>query len=127
LLDNPLVEFVGEITDREKNAFLGGAKALLFPIDWPEPFGLVMIEALACGLPVVAFSGGSVPEIIEDGLTGFVVNTIDEAIDAVRRVDTIDRRRCRETFDRRFTARQMASQYVDIYRQLVSRRSGLVA
>lgn len=127
LLDNPLIEFVGEITDREKNAFLGGAKALLFPIDWPEPFGLVMIEALACGLPVVAFSGGSVREIIDDGLTGFVVNTVDEAVDAVRRIDMIDRRRCRETFDRRFTARRMASQYVDIYRQLVSRRSGLVA
>jgi glycosyltransferase involved in cell wall biosynthesis len=126
LLDHPLVEFIGEIPDSEKNAFLGGAKALLFPIDWPEPFGLVMIEAMACGLPVIAFPGGSVPEIIDDGLTGFIVNTIDEAIDAVRRIDTLDRRQCRETFERRFTARRMASDYVELYRQLVATRSGLV-
>jgi glycosyltransferase involved in cell wall biosynthesis len=126
LLDHPLVEFIGEIPDSEKNAFLGGAKALLFPIDWPEPFGLVMIEAMACGLPVIAFPGGSVPEIIDDGLTGFIVNTIDEAIDAVRRIDTLDRRECRETFERRFTARRMASDYVELYRQLVATRSGLV-
>jgi len=127
LLDNPLVEFIGEIADREKNDFLGQAKALLFPIDWPEPFGLVMIEAMACGLPVVAFPGGSVQEIIDDGLSGFIVNTIEEAVRAVRRIDTIDRRRCRETFERRFAARRMASQYVDIYRQLIARRPGLVA
>ena len=127
LLDNPLVEFIGEIPDREKNDFLGRAKALLFPIDWPEPFGLVMIEAMACGLPVVAFPGGSVREIIDDGVSGFVVNTIEDAVSAVRRIDTIDRRRCRETFERRFSARRMASQYVDLYRQLIARRSGLVA
>jgi len=127
LLDNPLVEFIGEIADSEKNTFLGGAKALLFPIVWPEPFGLVMIEAMACGLPVIAFSGGSVPEIIDDGLTGFIVNTIEDAIGAVRRIDTIDRRQCRETFDRRFTARRMASDYVELYRQLVAAKSGLFA
>jgi glycosyltransferase involved in cell wall biosynthesis len=127
LLDNPLVEFIGEIPDREKNDFLGRAKALLFPIDWPEPFGLVMIEAMACGLPVVAFPGGSVREIIDDGVSGFVVNTIEDAVSAVRRIDTIDRRRCRETFERRFSARRMASQYVDLYRQLIARRPGLVA
>jgi glycosyltransferase involved in cell wall biosynthesis len=127
LLDNPLVEFIGEIPDREKNDFLGRAKALLFPIDWPEPFGLVMIEAMACGLPVIAFPGGSVREIIDDGVSGFVVTTIEDAVSAVRRIDTIDRRRCRETFERRFSARRMASQYVDLYRQLIARKPGLVA
>ena len=127
LLDNPLVEFIGEIAERHKNAFLGQAKALLFPIDWPEPFGLVMIEAMACGLPVIAFPGGSVCEIIDDGVTGFIVDTIEDAVDAVRRLDTIDRRRCRQTFERRFTARRMASQYVDVFRRLIATRSGLVA
>jgi glycosyltransferase involved in cell wall biosynthesis len=127
LLDNPLVEFVGEIADDEKDEFLGGAKALLFPIDWPEPFGLVMIEAMACGVPVIAFPGGSVTEIIDDGRTGFIVDTIEEAIDAVFRIDEIERRVCRETFERRFTVRRMASKYVDVYRELVAGRSGLVA
>ena len=127
LLDNPLVEFIGEISERNKNAFLGQAKALLFPIDWPEPFGLVMIEAMACGLPVIAFAGGSVCEIIDDGVTGFIVDTIEDAVDAVGRLDTIDRRRCRQTFERRFTARRMASQYVDVFRKLIATRSGLVA
>jgi glycosyltransferase involved in cell wall biosynthesis len=127
LLKHPLVEFVGEIGEHEKNAFLGGSKALLFPIDWPEPFGLVMIEAMACGLPVIAFRGGSVEEIVEDGVTGFVVDTLEEAIVAVRHVDRIDRRTCRERFERRFSARRMASQYVDVYRDLSATRSGLVA
>jgi glycosyltransferase involved in cell wall biosynthesis len=127
LLDHPLVEFVGEIPDHEKNTFLGRAKALLFPIDWPEPFGLVMIEAMACGVPVVAFPGGSVAEIIDDGVTGFVVESVEEAVDAVRRIDRIERRACRETFERRFTVRAMTSRYVDVYRQLVAARSGLVA
>jgi glycosyltransferase involved in cell wall biosynthesis len=124
LLDHPLVEFIGEIPDREKNAFLGGAKALLFPIDWPEPFGLVMIEAMACGLPVVAFPGGSVGEIIDDGVTGFIVDSIEDAVHAVRRIHTIDRGRCRNTFERRFSARRMASQYVEIYRQLIAGDQG---
>ncbi len=127
LFDHPLVDFVGEIGEDEKNAFLGGSKALLFPIDWPEPFGLVMIEAMACGVPVVAFPGGSVEEIVEHGVTGYVVNSIESAASAVRHIDQIDRRRCRERFERRFTARRMASQYVDVYRELVARRSGLVA
>ena len=127
LLANPLVEFIGEISERHKNAFLGQAKALLFPIDWPEPFGLVMIEAMASGLPVIAFPGGSVCEIIDDGVTGFIVDTIEDAVDAVRRLDTIDRRTCRQTFERRFTARRMASQYVDVFRKLIATRSGLVA
>jgi glycosyltransferase involved in cell wall biosynthesis len=127
LLDNPLVEFIGEIPDSEKNSFLGGAKALLFPIDWPEPFGLVMIEAMACGLPVIAFPGGSVREIIEDGVTGFLVETVEEAADAVRRIDKFDRRQCRKTFEQRFTARRMAAQYVDTYQRLIAGRPVLVA
>ncbi len=109
LLDNPLVEFIGEIGDADKNEFLGGAKALLFPIDWPEPFGLVMIEALACGVPVIAFRGGSVVEIIDDGSTGFVVDTVEAAVDAVHRLDQIERSRCREVFEHRFAARRMAT------------------
>jgi len=121
------VRYIGEIGDAEKAEFLGNASALLFPIDWAEPFGLVMIEAMACGLPVIAFPGGSVGEIIDDGVTGFIVDTIEDAVDAVRRVDTIDRRRCRQTFERRFTARRMASQYVDVFRKLIATRSGLVA
>jgi len=127
LLDNPLVEFIGEICEREKSSFLGGAKALLFPIDWPEPFGLVMIEAMACGVPVIAFPGGSVREIIDDGVTGFIVDTVEAAAAAVRHIHRIDRHRCRQTFEQRFTARQMATHYVDVYRRLVGQRPGLVA
>jgi glycosyltransferase involved in cell wall biosynthesis len=127
LLDNPLIEFIGEIADTDKNAFLGRARALLFPIDWPEPFGLVMIEAMACGLPVIAFPGGSVVEIIDDGVTGFVVDSVDRAVDAVRRIDRIDRRVCRQTFERRFAARRMATQYVEVYEQIAAMRSGMVA
>jgi len=127
LLDNRLVEFIGEIGERDKGAFLGGAKALLFPIDWPEPFGLVMIEAMACGVPVIAFPGGSVEEIIEQGVNGFVVGSIEEASYAVRQIDRIDRRKCRERFERRFTARRMATEYVNVYRELAATRSGRVA
>jgi glycosyltransferase involved in cell wall biosynthesis len=127
LLDNPLVEFIGEIGERDKGAFLGGAKALLFPIDWPEPFGLVMIEAMACGTPVIAFPGGSVEEIVEHGVNGFVVGSIEEASYAVRHIDRIDRRKCRERFERRFSARRMATEYVDVYREVAATRSGLVA
>ena len=124
LLSRPFIEFVGEIGERDKGEFLGNAAALLFPIDWPEPFGLVMIEALACGTPVIAFDSGSVPEIIENGITGFVVSNIDEAASAVGRISTLNRRRCRETFERRFSASRMASDYLDIYRRLVSRHEG---
>lgn len=127
LLEHPLVEFIGEIDEHEKNAFLGGARALLFPIDWPEPFGLVMIEAMACGVPVIAFPGGSVEEIIEDGVNGFVVDSIEEAASAVRHIDSIARQTCRDQFERRFSARRMASQYVEVYRHLAARRSGRVA
>jgi glycosyltransferase involved in cell wall biosynthesis len=127
LLDDPLVEFIGEIGDEEKNAFVGHARALLFPIDWPEPFGLVMIEALACGTPVVAFAGGSVAEVIEHGVTGFVVSSIDEAIRAASAVDTIDRRACRAAFEHRFSVDRMAAEYVRLYRKLMAGSSNRVA
>jgi glycosyltransferase involved in cell wall biosynthesis len=121
LLDNPLVEFIGEIGENEKGEFLGNARALLFPIDWPEPFGLVMIEAMACGTPVIAYRRGSVPEIIDDGVTGFIVNGVREAVNAVKRLDSISRRRCREVFDRRFTTRRMVADYLKVYEQLLCR------
>ncbi|HSK10283.1 MAG TPA: glycosyltransferase family 4 protein [Vicinamibacterales bacterium] len=127
LLRDPLVEFLGEIGEADKNAFIGGASALLFPIDWPEPFGLVMIEALACGVPVIAFEGGAVPEVIDHGVTGFVVRDVDEAIAAARQIDRIDRRACRAAFERRFTSARMAAQYLKIYRRLAARASDLVA
>src|ERR1700756_2108473 len=111
-MDHPLVEFVGEIGDDEKTAFLGEAGALLFPIDWPEPFGLVMIEAMACGTPVLAFRCGSVPEIVEDGITGKVVESEDEAIAALPEVLSYDRRAVRERFQERFTGTRMAGNYV---------------
>jgi glycosyltransferase involved in cell wall biosynthesis len=124
LMEHPLIEFIGEITDAQKSAFLGHARALLFPIDWPEPFGLVMIESLACGTPVIAYRGGSVAEVIEDGVTGFVVDDMDQAIDAACRVHTLDRRACRDAFTRRFSASRMASAYVRLYRQLTSSAAG---
>jgi glycosyltransferase involved in cell wall biosynthesis len=124
LLRNPLVEFVGEIGESEKNDFLGNALALLFPIDWPEPFGLVMIESLATGTPVIAYPHGSVPEIIENGTTGFLVESIKEAVRAVARLQSLDRRQCRESFERRFTARRMARDYVALYQRLCSGREG---
>jgi glycosyltransferase involved in cell wall biosynthesis len=122
LLDDPLVTFVGEIGQQVKNDFIGNAKALLMPIDWPEPFGLVMIEALACGTPVIAYGQGSVPEIIDDGVTGFVVENQEQAIAAAKDIARIDRRRCRQVFEQRFAARVMARQYLDVYRQLVNAR-----
>jgi glycosyltransferase involved in cell wall biosynthesis len=115
LICHPLIEFVGEIGDHEKAAFLGGAAGLLFPLDWPEPFGLVMIEAMACGTPVIAYRCGSVPEVIEDGLTGFVVEDIEGAIDAVHRLDQLDRVRIRMRFERRFTVQRMADDYLSVY------------
>jgi glycosyltransferase involved in cell wall biosynthesis len=114
-LDNPLIEFVGEIAEADKSAFLGDAAALLFPIDWPEPFGLVLIEALANGTPVIAFGHGSVPEIIDDGITGFVVADIEEAVAAVDAARRLDRGRIREQFDRRFSVERMTQDYVTIY------------
>jgi glycosyltransferase involved in cell wall biosynthesis len=112
------VEFVGEIGDADKASFLGNARALLFPIDWPEPFGLVMIEAMACGTPVIAWNCGSVPEVIDDGVTGFIVGDEAQAVAAVRRVATLDRARVRAVFERRFTVERMAMDYLSIYRAL---------
>ena len=119
LFRDPLVDFVGEIGEREKPDFLGGARALLFPIDWPEPFGLVMIEALRCGTPVVAWDRGSVPEVIDDGMTGFVVDDLDDAVRAVRRCVGLDRRRVRQVFDKRFSAARMADDYLAVYERLI--------
>jgi glycosyltransferase involved in cell wall biosynthesis len=116
--DNPNVEFIGEINDRQKPEFLSGAHVLLFPIDWPEPFGLVMIEAMACGTPVIAYRRGSVPEVIDDGVTGFIVTNEDEAVAATRNLPRLDRQTVRATFDRRWTARRMAKDYVDLYQAL---------
>jgi len=115
LLHNPLVEFIGEIGDAQKSAFLGGAQALLFPIDWPEPFGLVMIEAMACGTPVIAYDCGSVREVVEDGLTGFIVRDEAEACAAVARLHTLDRAAIRRRFEERFSAHAMARRYLDLY------------
>ena len=123
--DNPDVEFIGEIGERDKADFLGGAAALLFPIDWPEPFGLVMIEAMACGTPVIAFRRGSVPEVVEENVSGFVVDTTEEAVTAVRRIRDLDRVKVRAEFERRFTAERMAHDYVGIYRQLLVAHSRL--
>ncbi|MBV8593850.1 MAG: glycosyltransferase family 4 protein [Caulobacteraceae bacterium] len=115
LLDDPLVEFIGEIGDKEKPDFLGGAEALLFPVEWPEPFGLVMIEAMACGTPVIGYRYGSVGEIIDEGITGCVVDGEDEAVAAVARARALDRREVRRRFDRRFSAVAMARAYLDLY------------
>jgi glycosyltransferase involved in cell wall biosynthesis len=119
LLSEAQVEFVGEIGGHEKDEFLGNARALLFPIDWPEPFGLVMIEALACGTPVIAWPNGSVPEVIDDGRTGFIVESVEEAVEAVGRIGDLSRHACRQAFEERFDAACMARQYVEVYRRLI--------
>lgn len=119
LLADPLVEFVGEIGDQEKGRFLGGADALLFPIDWPEPFGLVMIEAMAAGAPVIAYDRGSVREVIEEGLTGFIVNNEAEAVAAVHRLHQLSRRAIRDRFDLRFSATAMGRRYETLYEQMI--------
>lgn len=120
LLAQPHVEFIGEIGDREKPDFLSRAKALLMPIEWPEPFGLVMIEAMACGTPVIAYNSGSVPEVVEDGLTGFIVNGESEAADAAQHLEQLPRERIRRRFEERFTARRMAQDYEAIYHWMVT-------
>ncbi|HWL81525.1 MAG TPA: glycosyltransferase family 4 protein [Roseomonas sp.] len=114
------VEYIGEINDDQKPEFLSGAHALLFPIDWPEPFGLVMIEAMACGTPVIAFRRGSVPEVMEDGLTGFIVENEDEAVAAIGRIPGLGRGKVRARFEQRFTARRMAEDYVSVYEELIA-------
>jgi glycosyltransferase involved in cell wall biosynthesis len=125
LLDHPLIEFVGEIGDAQKSEFLGNARALLFPIRWPEPFGLVMIESMACGTPVIAYNHGAVPEVIEHGVSGLIVNSEDQALRAIAHVDQLDRYAVRGAFERRFTADRMARAYVDVYASLIlSQRLG---
>jgi glycosyltransferase involved in cell wall biosynthesis len=127
LLDHPLVEYIGEVDEPGKEAFLGGASALLFPIDWPEPFGLVMIEAMACGVPIVAFRGGSVPEVIDEGITGFIVESVEEAVEAVPAAERLDRARCRRVFEARFLASRMAADYVSVYGQVAGRNAARVS
>jgi glycosyltransferase involved in cell wall biosynthesis len=127
LLARPFIEFIGEIGNSEKEEFLGNAAALLFPIDWPEPFGLVMIESMACGTPVIAYRRGSVPEILYDGVSGFIVENIEEAVKAVGRIGEIDRQTCRRYFDRNFTAKRMAHDYLNLYKRLMERQSTAIA
>lgn len=123
LLDHPLVEFIGEINETQKSEFLGKARALLFPIDWPEPFGLVMIEAMSAGTPVIAWRNGSVPEVVTEGISGRIVDSIEAAADAVQQVAHMDRRAVRAEFEKRFTAARMAREYVAAYRSLLARAS----
>jgi glycosyltransferase involved in cell wall biosynthesis len=123
LLNQPGVEFIGEIDERAKSDFLGNARALLFPVDWPEPFGLSMIEAMACGTPVLAFRCGSVPEIVDPGVTGVIVDTMDEAIRMLPQVLALDRRAVRQRFEHRFSVARMAKDYVHVYRRLLRRPS----
>jgi glycosyltransferase involved in cell wall biosynthesis len=120
LIDGAQIRLVGEVNDEAKQPFLAGAAALLFPIDWPEPFGLVMIEAMACGTPVIAFRAGSAPEVIDEGITGFVVDDEGQAIHAIQRLREIDRRRVHERFQKRFTARRMATDYLKQYHSVVN-------
>jgi glycosyltransferase involved in cell wall biosynthesis len=120
LLEHPLVEYVGEITDAEKCDFLGDAAAVVCPYDWPEPFGLVLIESLACGTPVLAYRRGSIPELIEDGVTGFICDDLNNMVSAVERVPTIDRRRCRASFEARFTVQRMAEDYLALYERMTA-------
>lgn len=119
LLKQSGVEFIGEINDMQKQEFLGNASALLFPISWPEPFGLVMTEAMACGTPVIAYNRGAVPEIIEHGVSGFIVNTQQEAINAIHRLDSIDRQQCRQVFEQRFSSQRMTQNYLRLYEQQI--------
>jgi glycosyltransferase involved in cell wall biosynthesis len=121
LLEGPGVEFIGEINEQQKNDFLGEALALLFTVDWPEPFGLSMVEAMACGTPVLAFRCGSVPEVVDDGVTGFIVDTMEEALTVLPRVIALDRRAVRRRFEERFSATRMAKDYASVYRSMLKR------
>jgi glycosyltransferase involved in cell wall biosynthesis len=126
LIDGKQIEFIGEINDSNKREFLSQASALLFPIDWPEPFGLVMIEAMACGTPVLGFRCGSVPEIVEDGHTGIIADSIEEAVQAVPQLLMLDRSKIRSRFEQRFSSSQMTCDYVAIYEKLCQRPRGLL-
>lgn len=119
-LDDPLIEFIGEVDECGKDELLGGAKALLFPIAWPEPFGLVMTEAMACGTPVIARRYGSVDEVMKNGVSGFVIDTIDQAVEAVQKLDQIGRRACRQYFDDHFSVQRMTDGYLDVYENLAA-------
>ena len=118
MMANPSVEYIGEIGDSDKQQLLGNAAALLFPVDWPEPFGLVMIEAMACGTPVIAWPNGAVPEVLEEGVTGFLVDSVEKAAEATGRIETIDRQRVRACFERRFSAEAMSKNYVRLYSEI---------
>jgi glycosyltransferase involved in cell wall biosynthesis len=124
LLVQPGVEFLGEINEQGKSQFLGGASALLFPIDWPEPFGLVMIEAMACGTPVLAFNRGAAAEVVEPGVTGFLVDTVEEACLVIPRLLSLDRRKVRKRFEERFSAKRMAADYIKLYNRLIRSSKG---
>ena len=121
LIDHPLVEMLGEVGESEKQELLGNALGLLFPVDWPEPFGLAMIEAMACGTPVIAYRSGSVPEVVDEGITGFIVNSRQEAVEAVGRLQQLNRKKVRETFEKRFSVQRMANDYITIYNSLIMR------
>jgi glycosyltransferase involved in cell wall biosynthesis len=122
LLDQPHVEYLHEVNETQKGPLLANAKALLFPIDWPEPFGMVLIEAMACGTPIVAYNHGSVPEIVEHGKTGFIVNTIEKAVEALENIHLISREECRDTFEKKFSATVMAKNYVRLYEKLLHKQ-----
>lgn len=124
LLDHPLIEYIGEVTDEEKNDFLGDAAAVVCPYDWPEPFGLVLIESLACGTPVVAYRRGSIPEIIDDGVTGFVCDDLNEMVRAIDRLPLITRQHCRESFEARFTVQRMVEDYIGLYERITAVSTG---
>lgn len=126
LLKNPLIEFIGEIAHSEKNEFLGNAAALLFPVAWPEPFGLVMIESMACGTPIIAFPAGSVPEVVRSGLNGYIVHNTDEALRAVKRIPDLDRGACRRYFELNFSDHRMAQEYLKIYHTLTHPESAAI-
>jgi len=121
LMNHPLIKFVGEIDEVQKTSLLGNARALLFPVDWAEPFGLVMIEAMSCGTPVIAFNRGAVPEVIEDGVTGFIVETVPQAIEAFSRIHELSRTNIRRVFEQRFTAKRMAADYLQIYGSVIDK------
>jgi glycosyltransferase involved in cell wall biosynthesis len=127
LLDHSQIDFVGEINESQKNEFLGNALALLFPINWSEPFGLVMIEAMACGTPVIAYNRGAVPEVIEHGKYGFLVNSVEEAVDVIKHLDSLPRERIRKAFEERFTAMRMALDYLDVYKEMISEKNTVTA
>jgi glycosyltransferase involved in cell wall biosynthesis len=119
LLDDPLVQWIGEVDEAGKQDLLANAFALIFPIDWPEPFGLVLIEAMACGTPAIAYRCGSVPELVEEGVTGFIVDDLNAAVEAMEKVKDVDRARCRRRFEERFSAERMAHDYLELYRRVL--------